>query len=276
MPPLPTRRRWMAHLGPLLLLGAPWPDGQAQGRAPGELLIGGTGTGLAPLQVLLEGRPGVRTVPSLGSGGGIKAVAAGAIDVAVSSRRLTPAEAATGLVERPLFQTPMLWAVHGDVPLAQATLAEVARWYANAQSSWPGGAPLRLVLRPESDGDTRLLKDVSTTMADAVAQAQARPGVMVATTDLDAIEAIERIAGALGFTALAMLRNPQRRVKALSVDGVAPTLDHLAAGRWRHAKSVWLITRSAAPAATQDLLTHLSASRTTKALPALGCLPIAS
>lgn len=276
MPPLFTRRRWMAHLGPLLLLGAPWPEGRAQARAPGELLIGGTGTGLAPLPGLLDGRAHVRSVPSLGSSGGIKAVAAGAIDVAVSSRRLTPAEAATGLVERALFHTPMLWAVHGEVPLAQATQADLVRWYAQQQANWPGGTPLRLVLRPESDGDTRFLKDVSAAMAEAVAQAQARPGVMVATTDLDAVESIERIAGALGFTNLAMLRNPQRRVKALAVDGVAPTLDNLAAGRWRHAKSVWLVTRASAPPATQELVAHLGSPRSAKAMPALGCLPLAT
>lgn len=276
MPVAFTRRRWMARLGPAFLLGTSWPRAFAQGRAAGELLIGGTGSGLAPLQLLLEGRPGVRTVPSLGSGGGIKAVAAGAIDVAVSSRRLTPQEAAAGLVERELFKTPLLWAVHGDVPLAQATLGDLARWYAQPQSRWPDGTALRLVLRPESDGDTRELKAVSAPLAEAVAMAQARPGVLVATTDLDAVEAIERIAGSLGYTSLAMLRSPQRRAKALTVDGVAPTLDNLAQGRWRHAKSVWLVTRGSAPGPTQDLLALLTAPRSTKALPGLGCLPLAT
>ena len=68
-----------------------------------ELVIGGTGTALGGMQLLAkafsEDHPEIKTVvlPSLGSGGGIKALGAGKIDLSLSARPLKDKESATGL-----------------------------------------------------------------------------------------------------------------------------------------------------------------------------------
>ncbi len=71
------------------------------------LKIGGTGAALGGAQHLLDGlakqRPEITGIvlPSVGTSGAIKAVAAGALDVGLTSRPLMPAERDMGLVSVP-------------------------------------------------------------------------------------------------------------------------------------------------------------------------------
>ena len=68
----------------------------------------------------------VKVLPSLGTGGGLAAVAAGAIDLAVAARALNDAERAKGLQCFAYAQTPMAFVTHPDVGVRGVTLAEVA------------------------------------------------------------------------------------------------------------------------------------------------------
>src|SRR5690348_7534409 len=76
-------------------------------REPGRIRIGGTGMALATMRriadALVAGDPDIAIdiLPSLGTGGGVSAAAAGAIDVALSARQLNDAERAKGLQSRP-------------------------------------------------------------------------------------------------------------------------------------------------------------------------------
>lgn len=270
MPRLLTRRH--------LLAAAALLPGLSQGQAPasrpgGELLIGGTGAGLGPLQLVIDdlGLRQLRLVPSLGTGGGLKAVAAGAIDLALSARRLTDDERARGLVEQELFRTPVVWAVHDGVPLRNATLDDLAALYAARTTHWTNGTPVRLVLRPESDSDTALVKSASPAIAEAASAAQARPGVHVATTDFDTVEALERIQGALGATTLGLVRAQRRRVHVLSLGGIAPSLDMLAANRWPMAKRVHLVSRGKPSGTLADVVQALFSRPAVHLLAGAGC-----
>ncbi len=68
------------------------------GSFAATLKIGGTGAALGTMRILADQfvrkRPDISVVipDSLGSGGGIKAVLAGALDIALSSRQLKPKE----------------------------------------------------------------------------------------------------------------------------------------------------------------------------------------
>lgn len=81
-----------------------------------EIKIGGTGAALGTMQVLAqayaESQPNAKitVLPSMGSGGGIKAVLAGAIEIGLSSRPLSEAEAKAGAVAVELGRTPFVFA----------------------------------------------------------------------------------------------------------------------------------------------------------------------
>lgn len=270
----PARRRchrWLATLP----LGAAGLVAAAPDRAADAgLRVGGTGVGLGVLQRLADALPTLKSaqlVPSLGTGGGLRALAAGALDLALAARTLNEDERAKGLVERPLFRTPVVWAVHAEVPLQRVTTAELAALYAGRTPQWRDGLPVRLVLRPASDVDTALTRALGPAMAEAADRAQVRAGVHLAATDGEATEALERIAGSLGITTLGLLLAERRHVKVLALDGTEPGLAALAAGRYPHAKTVYAVTRGAPAGAAAALLQALATREAAAALAALGC-----
>ena len=83
----------------------------------------------------------MKVLPSLGTSGGLAAVTAGAIDVAVAARPLNEAEHAKGLQCFPYAQTPLAFVTHPDVGVSGVTLAEVAAILAGRRRAWPNGTP---------------------------------------------------------------------------------------------------------------------------------------
>ncbi|MFO1219506.1 MAG: substrate-binding domain-containing protein [Burkholderiaceae bacterium] len=272
LPPV-TRRACLA--APLAWFGAGLSPAFAQTRPASPVLIGGTGSGLAPVHSVAAGlRLGVSFVPNLGSGGGIKALQAGAVDLALSARPASDAERAAGLVDRPWFRTPFIWCVQATVPVQRVTTAELVALYAGRTARWPDGEFVRLVLRPEGDSDSQLMRSAHPQLAQALALASQRPGMRVAMTDDDAITDIERISGALGASSLAMVRSHPRAVRVLELDGVAPDTGTLWDGRYRLAKTVYLITRGTPGEAVQAVLQRLATASARDSFLKLGCVPL--
>lgn len=121
--PLAIARAMLAGLFTLVLIGA---SGQAAGAVP--FRIGGTGSALGGMQLLadafMQSHPGteIAVLPSLGSGGGIKALRAGAIDIAVSSRPPKDTKRAPGMVDLEYARTPFVFATRADNPITSTTV----------------------------------------------------------------------------------------------------------------------------------------------------------
>lgn len=252
------------------------PQALAQPRKPGEVVLGGTGAGIAPLRKVLEGAgTSAHFVPNLGSGGGLKALAAGAVDMALSARRLNDAERAQGMVEHELFRTPFVWAVHADTPLQGVSLAELADLYLGKRTTWPDGRVVRLILRPDTDSDTQLVKSISAALAIAITSAGQRLGVRVAITDDDAAADIERITGAIGTTTLALVMSQQRQVALPPLAGVTASVDSLVSGRYPYFKTIYLATRGAVTPEVSATLALLHSKSGATTLARAGCLAVA-
>jgi phosphate transport system substrate-binding protein len=211
-----------------------------------QVRIGGTGGALAVMKRLASAfqrsHPGVAitVLPSLGSAGGIKAVLAGALDLGVSSR--PPNILEKGAVSHVIGRTPFVFAVRRDNPVSDLTLGEIEAIYAGRTRSWPDGRPLRVVLRPEAETDTSLLKSMSPAMERIIADALLREGMIMAVTDQDNARAIERVPGAVGTTTLAQVLSEGLPFKALSLDGVRPGPGTLVSGAYPYFKTYYLIT----------------------------------
>lgn len=237
-----------------------------------ELRIGGTGAALGTMQVLGEAfgatHPDIKIkiVPSLGTTGGIRAVAGGAIDLAVASRPLTEAERRLGSSEFEYGRTPFVFAVAMKSRVAEITLAQLAAIYAGRQATWPDGSPVRLVLRPASDSDSEIVRGLSPEIEQALALAGKRPGVRISITDQDAADDIERIHGAIGTTTLALILSERRKLRALKLDGKDPTAKHLAAGAYPYFKRLFLVAGSPRPAAANEFLAFVQSPAGRKVL----------
>jgi len=231
--------------------------GLSGGAAAEELIIGGSGAALGTMQLLAEEfmatNSGIRvtTVPSLGSGGSIKAVVAGAISLAVTSRAMNESERKLGAVEKEYARTPFVFAVSTKSKVSAITSAELADIYAGKRVAWDDGSPVRIVLRPASDIDTEMVRNISPEMRRALAVAEARPGVQFSVNDQDAANDLEKIRGAIGPSSLALIASERRALRALKLDGREPTPMNAASGAYPYYKRLFMVTGARRSAAVE-------------------------
>jgi len=222
----------------------------ASAPAYGETLkISGTGGVLGAVKLLAEAfrekHPDAKFIflPSTGSSGAVKAVLAGALDIGVTSRSLKEEEERQGAVQHRYAYTPFVFATGIKTRASGITIGQLAEIYAGAITTWPDGSPIRLVLRPEADSDTLTLRSMSRGMDQALDRAFSRKGMSIAMTDQDSADMIEKIPGALGTTTLSQILTEKRAIKALSMEGVPPTMDALKDGSYPHFKTLYIVTK---------------------------------
>ena len=255
----------------------------AMGFAPVQaaemLRIGGTGSALGGMQRLADAfktqHPDIDIIvlPSLGSGGGIKALIAGKIGFGLSARPLKAAEAAAGITEREYARTPLVFATRTDNTADGVTLAEVTRAYRGDIATWPDGSRLRLVMRPAAEADTMFLRALSPEMDKAVDVALKRDDLFVAINDQDNAKALETISGSLGVISVAQMRAENRNLKALTFDGKAGTTAAVSAGIYPYVKHLYLMTGPDPSPAAEAFLAFLFSAEGARLLNEAGYLP---
>ncbi len=220
----------------------------AVGAHADSIKIGGTGTGLGAMKLMAQefnkSRPDAQLIvtPSLGSTGAIRAVLAGAVDIGISSRPVTAEENRQGASARAYARTPFVFATGAKNNGAGLTLPQLVQIYSGKVTRWPDGSPIRLVVRPDADADTIAMRAFSAEMNAAITEALARKGLRMADTDQDNADALETLPGSLGTTTLTQIVTENRAIRPLALDGVTPTLQTLAAGRYRYFKTLHLVT----------------------------------
>jgi phosphate transport system substrate-binding protein len=258
----------------LLCLGV---IGPAKGYAE-TLMVGGTGGALGTMHILahefMGQNPGitVEVLPSLGSGGGIKAVMQGAIDVGLSARKLQEAERQAGLIEVEIGATPFVVIVGKNNPSNSITLRELVEIYTGKLKNWPDGSHLRLILRPDKDNDITILRSISPEMNAAVDAAQKRPGQIVCVTDQDNADRVEAQPGLIGTSTLAQILTEKRSLKTLAINSVIPSPATIASKEYPLYKTFYLICAKEPSFSVRQLLSFVQSDRGQRLLSQYGFL----
>jgi phosphate transport system substrate-binding protein len=224
--------------------------------------VGGTGSALGTVRLLgdafKQSDPNfsVTVVPNLGSSGSIRALVAGAIDLAVTSRALTEGEQIQGLVAHEYGKTPFVLIANGTT-VTNISLKEVSDIYAGKKTQWSDGKPIRLLLRPAGDSDNLLLESISSEMKKALAIAHTREGMIEAVTDQDAVERLQTLPGAFGGSSLALLTSEQRPLTPLAIDGVTPSVATLANKTYPYFKTMFLVNKNQASPAVAHFVAFI-------------------
>jgi phosphate transport system substrate-binding protein len=250
-----------------------------QSKATAETLrVGGTGSGLGLLKTLGDAfsaehpETKIEVVPSLGTTGGIAALADGAIDVAVAARPLKPDEAEAGVREIAAARTPFVLVTAEPHP-DSISASDVAALFARPEATWPNGMPVRVVLRPASETDTKLLQEFFPGMTEALAAARARPEIPVAPTDQDSATLAEAIVGSLASSTLVQITTERRALRALPINGVAPTLENLESGAYPYAKTLYFAIGARPAPMAQAFAEFLSSDAASSIMRQAGILP---
>lgn len=241
--------------------------GASHALAGDTVRINGSGSGLEMIKPLIEGygktSRGISFVMEkpLGSSGAIKALLAGAIDIAVTSKPLKPEEIAQGGKLSYFGKTPLAVITEKNVPLKAISRKELADIYAGKTTKWPNGQPIRIVLRPNEDIDTYILRGLSPAMAEAVTKAQRRQGMIIAVTDPESNDMVAKTAGGIGASGLTGVLAGKTPLHVLALDGVMPSRKTLADGTYPLAKPIDFVTTAKLPPAAASFLDFIYSAK---------------
>lgn len=255
--------RWAAALLLLSFLGI------AVASDSEPVRVGGTGSGSVLMQRLAQEyqkvHPGANVtviMPPLSSGGGIRALSAGKVDLAIVGRPLKAEEATMPGLGR-LFEyvrTPLVFASSGTqgATLTQKQLADI---YSGRVVNWPDGSPIRLVLRSKAESDTLVMRAMSAEMNAAIDASYRREGMLVADNDVDTFNLLVKTTGSLGPTTLGMLRLDGRRLTVARLDGIDASVKTMTSGRYPCVKSMHLLPAAAPRASVLEFLAFLHSDK---------------
>ena len=213
---------------------------------------------------------------SLGSGGGIKAVLQGAVDIGLSARPLKDREREAGARGIPYAKTPFILFTGGRAAEINLTRAQVVEVYAGGGPTWPDGNPIRVVIRPERESDTEMLKVHFPGMEGALKIARARRGTPMAYSDQDGMEIVESASGSITTGTLTAIIAERRPLKAISIDGVAPTVENLENGSYTLAKTLSFVIGPDSSPLVMKFIRFVNSAEGAAVLRGTGNLPLSS
>ncbi|WP_245841405.1 substrate-binding domain-containing protein [Paraburkholderia ribeironis] len=242
-----------------------------------EIKIGGAGPAMGTMRLLAErynqthDEPKIKVLAaSLGSAGGIRAATEGAIDIGVSSVPLTETEHDKGAIDTEVARTPFVFVVGMSTPVSGLSTRQLQDIYwdtfQNKDPDWSsyvdrnlphhdGPLPrIRIVMRPSNESDNAIIKKISPEIDQAMTALEVRPGMIVKSTAQENAGAIEEIPGAFGTSTLSLIVTEHRRIRPLAINGVEPSPQSVADGRYPYYKSVFLITGSRSSPAAQTFI----------------------
>ena len=204
-----------------------------------------------------------------GSGSGIKAVQEGRCDIGLSSRDLKAEEKEAGLSGTILAYDGIAIIVNPENPVADLSVDTIAKIYTGEIANWSevGGSDTEIVLiGREAGSGTRDGFESITDTEDACLYRQEL------TSTGDVITTVAQNPGAIGYASVASVKDT---VKALSVDGVAPTEETIKDGSYVVQRPFVLVTKTGEELseAAFKFFTYITSADANEVISAAGVVP---
>lgn len=267
----------------LLILAFIWSGCIVSAHAA-QLVIGGSGADLGTMARLGEAfsrqnaEITVQVLPSLGSSGGIRAVAGGRIQIGLAARPLKNKERELPVEALHYARTPLVLATSSKNPADGVSSRDYLAVLEGRKVYWPNSRLMRVVLRPSNDSDTLMLQRFYPDAAELIGTASRQQGRPIAMSDQDAADALEKIPGSVGTSSLSIIKGENRALKALALDGVEPSPENLRRGQYPLWKDLFLVTGRNPDEAVKVFIDFLATPAAQKILEETGheILPLSS
>ena len=210
------------------------------------------------------------TYNATGSGTGIKAVKDGTCDIGLSSRYLKDSEKADGLKETILAIDGIAIIVHTDNTVADLTVEQISAIFKGEITNWNqvGGNDNEIVLigREENSGTRDGFESITDT-EDACKYRQEL------TSNGAVLTAVAENANAIGYISLSSVKET---VKAISVDGVAPSEATIKDGSYAVQRPFVLVTKEGVELSktAQEFFDFITSSAAGEIISAAGVVPV--
>ena len=248
--------------------------------AAAPVIVAGSGSNLAATHALADAykqrNPGmdVQVPPSIGSTGGVRAVADGSIAVGLVSRPLTESERELGLTVVPYARTAIVLGAHPTVADESITPADLVEIYAGRKTKWSDGHDIVVLTRQPNDSSIEVLQATVPGFKPVYLESQQARRWATMFTDREMDLALMRTPYAIGLVDMGAISAGHLAIKPLKVNGVAPTAAEVRAGRYTLVKALSFVVdpRRKSPEAQRFIDFSLSKEGAT-VLATIGYLP---
>lgn len=209
------------------------------------------------------------TYNATGSGAGIQAVEEGRCDIGLSSRDLKDEEKANGLVETILAYDGIAIIVNPENPVSDLDVEIIAKIYTGKITNWKevGGNDTKIVLIGREAGSGT--RDGFESITDTEDKCKYRQEL---TSTGDVITAVASNPGSIGYASLASIKDT---VKALTVDGVAPSETTIKDGSYVVQRPFVLVTKKdvALSESAQKFFDYITSEAANEIISGAGVVP---
>jgi phosphate transport system substrate-binding protein len=210
----------------------------------------------------------------LGTRARIEALNAGSIDIAVASHGLKIDELIRqGMRVDEIARTPVVFAVNSGVMVANITQAQVCSIYSGALANWKelGGNDLAIAARtrPDSEVDAEVVRAGIACLKTLTMPA----GVKVMERAGDMARELAATLGAIGMSTTTVADQSSGKIKALSLDGTAPTEANVTAGTYRLVREVFLVVKTNPSLNVSSFLAFVRSADGANVIKANGAIP---
>jgi phosphate transport system substrate-binding protein len=203
-----------------------------------------------------------------GSSAGIYAARQGAADLGASSRELVPQE--KDLVEIPIAYDGIAIIVHKRNPLTNLTIDQIRQVFQGKITDWAALGlaphPIHLITREEGSGTRNAFEEL--VMGK---DAEITPIALVQDSNGSVREIVATDPHALGYISMGLV---DPRVKALAVDGVTPTREHVKDRDYKLVRRFLLVARDLRPGPCQSFVNFILSAQGQSLLEAEGLVGV--
>lgn len=231
------------------------------GRESTEVIVSGSTT-LLPIaeesaKAYTDAHPDTKVLVSgMGSSAGIEAVSAGTANIGTSSRELKGEEGELGLVDTPVAYDGIAVIVSPGNPVNGLTKEQLKAIFSGQIKNWNevGGEDrvIDLVNRDEASGTREAFKKI--VMGDLGFD----PAAAVLPGTGQVRDVVARAPGAIGYISAGFVspRFTNVKVKALKIDGVAPTEKNIGSSAYPIGRTLHFFTKGAPSGSTKDYIDY--------------------
>jgi len=245
-----------------------------------KMVFAGSRANLAITRILVDSfkreNPNIAIeVPeSIGSTGGIKAAAEGAVTIGLASRRLKETEKKYGLAVVPYARTALVICAPPTVTDSDINFEELVQIYKGEKVKWKDGRQIIVLTRQPGDSLIETLERTIAGFKDAYQESQKARRWLTLFTDKDMNSAIAATPDSMGITTFGTVKSEKLKVKILKINGIYPSPENVLKGKYPLVLNLsFVFLRDRLPSGANAFISFVGSRKGEKILRANGYLP---
>jgi phosphate transport system substrate-binding protein len=210
----------------------------------------------------------------LGTGDRLRALAEGKIQIALASHGIEPAQVQKeNLKVIPIAKGAIVFGVN-SAPLSNMTEEQVCAVYSGKITDWQAlgasQAPIIVMTRPPTEVDSEVIREKISCFKNL----QISEDVRVMARGGDMAKGLAETSGAIGITSMTVVEQSKGGVKALRLNGVAPSAENVKRGNYFLTRDFYFVIREKPTPSLRKFLDFVLSPEGDQIITANGAIPL--